>query len=121
MGRTAALLSADCTGPGLSAIRAAAAKVERVLFRLLARFGIDHDLSKRCPAIVAGVGALVLMVMVLGGWVRMRCARLCGVHSSVPTFLWAGLRGVQPPAGPSLVCMSYILLQFTWFYHKFRV
>jgi hypothetical protein len=44
------------------------------------------------------VGALE--VMILGRRERV-CARLCGVHSLTP-FLWAGSRGVAPPAGPFL-------------------
>jgi len=61
---------------------AAAAEVERVLLRLLTRLGVDHDLAYRYPAIVAGVGAFVLVVVVLtrSGWVRWWCARLSGVH-----------------------------------------
>src|SRR5215217_7844561 len=43
-------------------------------------------------ALEAGVVRLYGVVVILGRWVRVGCARLCGVHSSVPTFLWAGLR-----------------------------
>ena len=78
-------------------------------------------LQTRAGTLQASVVGLYGVVVILGRWVRMGCARLSRVHSSVPTFLWAGLRGVLPPAGPSFVCTSYILLQFTWFYHKFRV
>jgi DNA-binding XRE family transcriptional regulator len=35
--------------------------------------------------------------------VRVGCARLSGVHSSVPTFLWARLRGVAAPAEPFVI------------------
>jgi DNA-binding SARP family transcriptional activator len=59
---------------------------------LLARLRVDHDLPYRHPAIVAGVGALEAGVMrlygvvvILGGWVRVGCARLCGVHSEPPS------------------------------------
>jgi hypothetical protein len=68
-------------GAELSVIRAAAAEVERELFYLFARLWIDHDLPKRHPAVVAGVGDsfAVLVVVILGGWVRVWCARLlCG-------------------------------------------
>jgi len=75
------MVDAWAIGTGLSAIRATAAEVKRVLLRLLARLRVDHDLSKRYPAIVAGVGALVLVVVVLARWVRVGCARLSGVHS----------------------------------------
>src|SRR5215218_10483257 len=105
-------------GLGLSAsfASATAAEVERVLLRLLARLGVNRDLAYRYPAIVAGVvtletGVVSLygVVLLLSGWVRVGCARLSSVHSSVPTFLWAGLRGVAAPAGPFLylTCSLY--------------
>jgi len=77
------VVAAWLIGVGLSAsfVSATAAEVKRVLLRLLARLRVDHDLSKRYPAIVAGVGALVLVVVVLARWVRVGCARLSGVHS----------------------------------------
>jgi hypothetical protein len=58
---------------GLSAICAAAAKVEREFFYLFARLRVDHDLAYRYPAIVTGVGALVVVVviLILGRWVRV--------------------------------------------------
>ena len=37
-------------------------EVERVLLRLLARLGVEDELAYRYPAIVAGVGVLVLVV-----------------------------------------------------------
>jgi len=49
-------------------------KVERVLLYLLARLGANGNLAYRHPALVADVGALVLVVveiMVSGGWVRL--------------------------------------------------
>ena len=59
------------------------------------------------PAIYAGAGArqasvvrLYGVVVILSRWVRVGCARLSRVHSSVPSFLWTGLRGASPPAGP---------------------
>jgi hypothetical protein len=68
--------------------------------------GLDNA-AKEHPAVHAGVGALEAgvvsfysIVVSVSGWVRVGCARLYGVHSSVPTFLWAGSRGVSAPAGP---------------------
>jgi hypothetical protein len=90
-------------GPELSAIRAAAAAVGG--FPLLAVLVYVAD---EYPTFDAGVGAQALktgvvrlysVVVLLGRWVRLGCARLCGVHSSVPTFLWAGLRGVPSTCG----------------------
>src|SRR5215218_4456659 len=56
------------------------------------------------PAIYAGAGTLKAgvvclygVVLILGGWVRVGCARLCGVHRG--SSLWAGSRGVSAPAG----------------------
>ena len=95
---------------------AATAEVKRVLLYLLARLWVESDLAYRYPAIVAGVvtletGVVSLygVVLLLSGWVRVGCARLSSVHSSVPTFLWAGLRGVAAPAGPFLylTCSLY--------------
>ena len=95
---------------GLSAIRATAARHALVLDDLAIKvvLGLDNA-AKEHPAVHAGVGALEAgvvslygVVVILSGWVRVGCARLCGVYSSVPTFLWAGLRGVRPPAGPFL-------------------
>src|SRR5215203_5327898 len=74
MGRTAAHLRVDCTGPGLSAFGATATEVERVLLRLLARLGVEDDLAYRYPAIVANVGRVV------GRWVWFGCGRVLGVH-----------------------------------------
>src|SRR5215217_6667888 len=96
MGRTAAHLRVDCTGPGLSAVLAAATKIECVLLYLLARLRVEGDLAYRYPAIVAGVGALVLVV-ILSRWVRVGCARLSGGHEASPS--WSGPRGVSPPPG----------------------
>jgi transcriptional regulator with XRE-family HTH domain len=75
---------------GLSTIRAAAAKVEREFFYLFARLRVEGDLPYRHPAVVAGVG--MVLVLVLGGWVRVGCARLLCGHE-------------VPPRGPCLgVC-----------------
>jgi len=63
---------------------ATAAEVKSVLLYLLARLRVNHNLAYRYPAIVAGVGDLVLVILRLGGWVREGCARLCGVHSVPP-------------------------------------
>jgi hypothetical protein len=58
------MVDAWAIGAGLSAsfASAAAAEVSGVLLRLLTRLGVDHDLSERYPAVVAGVRALVLGV-----------------------------------------------------------
>jgi hypothetical protein len=79
---------------------ATTAEVKRVLLYLLARLRVGHDVAYRYPAIIADVGGLVRLILLLGGWVRVGCVRLWSVHSSVPTFLWAGLRGGATPAGP---------------------
>ena len=86
---------------GLSAFHAATAAVGSFpLFTILVYVANKH------PTIYAGAGTLeasvvrLYGVVILGGWVRVGCARLSGVHSSVPTFLWAGSRGAPTPAGP---------------------
>src|SRR5215211_3981797 len=98
MGRTAAHLRVDCTGPGLSAVLAAATKIECVLLYLLARLRVEGDLAYRYPAIVAGVGPLVPVVVILSRWVR-GCARLCGVHEAPPRGPGSGR--LQPRRGHS--------------------
>src|SRR5918994_115870 len=52
--------------------------------------GLDNA-AKEHPAVYAGVGALEAgvvslygVVLLLGGWVRVGCARLCGVHEAPP-------------------------------------
>jgi hypothetical protein len=73
-----------CTLYALASLRAAAAEVQRVLLRLLARLGVDHDLAYCYPAIVADVRTLVLVVVVLvfSGWVRVGCGRVLHVNTS---------------------------------------
>jgi hypothetical protein len=67
-------------GPRLLGVRATAAKVQGELLRLLARVVVNDRLAYRHPTVVAGVGAFVLVVMILGRWVRVGCARLSCVH-----------------------------------------
>jgi hypothetical protein len=88
-------------GVVLSAIRTAAAEVKRVFLCLLARLRVNRNLAYRYPAIVAGTGALVLMVTFLARWVRVGCARLIHVNLLVRL---AGSRGVASPAGPFTLC-----------------
>ena len=45
-----------------NASRASATEVERVLLRLFARLGVERDLAESYPAVVAGVGVIVLVV-----------------------------------------------------------
>ena len=74
-------LTCAWTPYALAVFRALAAEVQRELLRLLARLGVEGDLTYRHAAIVAGVGASfdVLMVVILGGWLREGYARLlCG-------------------------------------------
>jgi len=57
------VVAAWVIGAGLSDVAGAAAtEVKRVLLCLLTRVAVDHEQSYRYPAIVAGVGALVLVV-----------------------------------------------------------
>jgi hypothetical protein len=81
----------------LSAICAAAAEVKRVLLDLFARLGVEDDLAQRYPAVVAGVGALMIgsMVMLFGGWVWFRCGRV--IHAADLL-----VRSVEPPESSDL-------------------
>ena len=71
---------------------AAAAKVERKFFDLFARLLVDHNLAHRHPATVATTGTLVLVVVILGRWVRGMCARLIHVNllGQVGRVPWSG-------------------------------
>ena len=76
-------------GVGLPAIRATVARHALVLDDLAIKvvLGLDNA-AKEHPAIYAGEGALEAgvvrlygVVVLLREWVRVGCARLCGVHS----------------------------------------
>jgi hypothetical protein len=84
-------------GPELSAIRAAAARHHFQTLDFLAHGFVEDGVGQEDQPVRAGVG-----VVILTSFARAEYARLFGVHSSVPTFLWAGLRGVAAPAGPFL-------------------
>ena len=90
----------------LSAIRASPTRNGLHDLDLFASTGVLDKVPDVDDALVAGVGTLEASVMrrysfvvILSGWVRVGCARLWCVHSSVPTFLWAGLRGVTSTCG----------------------
>jgi hypothetical protein len=69
----------------------------------------------------ASVVRLYSVVVIVGRWVRVGCARLSRVHS-YSSFLWAGSRGVAAPAGPFLYptrslyqfycCLPQVILKF---------
>jgi hypothetical protein len=70
---------------GLSAIRAEAARNALVLHNLAIKVMLRlDDAAKVYPAVYAGVGTLVLAVVLLGRWVRMGCARLLCGHEAFP-------------------------------------
>jgi len=94
----------------LSAIRATTAEVQGELLRLLARLRVDHDLAYRHPTVVAGVGALVL-VLAFGGWVRWMRGRL--IHVNTSSVLAAPPGSLDPPAGASYVVNTRIV---SWVY-----
>jgi hypothetical protein len=85
---------------GLSAIRAPAARHHFQTLDSLTHGFVEDGVGKEDQPVRAGVG-----VMVLSGFPWTEYARLFGVHSSVPTFLWAGSRGAPTPAGPFLYPM----------------
>ena len=82
------------------AIRTTAAGVARFpLLAILVYVADEHPAFKAgAGTLQAGVVSLYSVVLLLGRWVRVGYARLCGVHRA-PS-LWAGLRGVTAPAGP---------------------
>jgi hypothetical protein len=87
-------------GPVLSAIRAAAAAVGRFpLFAVLVHIADEH------PAVYADVGALVLVVVFLGRWLCVGCARLCVGHEVTPS--WSGPRELVTPRGHLRCAKNY--------------
>jgi len=74
-----------------------------VLLYLLARLGVNGNRAYRHPAIVAGVGALVLVVviLILSGWVRGARGRLIHVNTSC-VLAGSGLLLGGHSAGPFL-------------------
>jgi hypothetical protein len=81
---------------------ALAAKVLRVLLDCFSGVLVDDEVADCDPAIVAGVGALVLVVviLILSRWVR-GCARLCGGHGVLSLGPCLGVL-VAPPGLPTL-------------------
>jgi hypothetical protein len=53
------------------------------------------------PAVYAGVGAFVLVVVLLCGWVHVGCARLLCGHEVTPS--WSGPRELRTPRGHILI------------------
>jgi len=94
--------------PGLSTIRAAAAGHSFQTLDFLAHGFVEDGVGQEDKPVGAGVG-----VVILTGLPWTEYARLCGVHSSVPTFLWAGLRGALTPAGPFLYPTPQVYRMFT--------
>jgi hypothetical protein len=84
----------------LLSVRAAAAGHHFQTLDFLAHGFVEDGIGKEDQPVRAGVG-----VVVLTGFPWTKYARLFGVHS-VTAFLWAGLRGVRPPAGPFLYLTS---------------
>jgi hypothetical protein len=66
----------------------------------LAQGFVEDGVGQEDQPVSAGVG-----VVVLNSCAWTEYARLFGVHSSVPTFLWDGLRGAPTLAGPFLYPM----------------
>ena len=103
------LLWVGALGWRLLANRAAAAPNALVLHNLAIKVILRLDNAAEVnPAVYAGVGALKAgvvrlygVVVILGSWMRVGCARLFGVYS-VFSLLWAGSRGAATPAGPLL-------------------
>jgi hypothetical protein len=87
-------MGAVCPRPVLLSVRAAAARYHFQTLDFLAHGFVEDGVGQEDQPVRAGVG-----VVVLTGFPWTEYARLFGVHSSVPTFLWAGSRGAATPAG----------------------
>jgi hypothetical protein len=94
------VVAARAIGVGLSASHATTAGVGGFsLVAVLVCVADEHPaIYAGTRTLEAGVVGLYGVVAMLSGWVR---GRLLIVHSSL-LYLWAGLRGVPPPAGPFL-------------------
>jgi hypothetical protein len=115
-------------GLGLSAIRAAAARHANVLDDLAIKvvLGLDNA-AKEHPAVHAGVGALEAgvvrlysVVVILSGWVRLGCARLCGVHSVSP-FSVGQVPGSGCSCGAIPLSDANILLYMSTFVYEYAI
>src|ERR671911_763138 len=104
--------------------RATAARHALVLDDLAIKvvLGLDNA-AKEHPARVAGVRTLEAgvvslygVVLLLSGWVRVGCARLCGVHRA-PS-LWARLRGVPSTCGAIPLSDTLIIPKHLVFVYK---
>src|SRR5215203_3332434 len=93
-------------GLGLSAIRATAARDGLYDLDLVAGTGVLDKVPDVHGALVASVGALVLVVGCcvegIAGWRYPG-----GVHSCLLKWLWAGLRGVPSTCGAIRVVLVY--------------
>jgi hypothetical protein len=96
-GPLSVVMGAKRPQPVLLSVRTAAARHHFQALDFLAHGFLEDGVGQEDQSVRAGVG-----VMVLASFAGAEYARLCGVHSSVPTFLWAGLRGASSPAGPIL-------------------
>ena len=65
----------------------------------------------------AGVVRHYSVVLIVSGWVRVWCARLCGVNGPPP--LWSGLRGVSSTCGATSLSDAYILPVIVPIFHLF--
>src|SRR5215208_5273688 len=102
-GPRSVVMGSKCPRPRLSLVRAPGAKVERLLEGLLTRLRVDDLYLHTHPAIVAGVGVLVLaVIMVFSGGRGMRYS-----HGRQPPCRLAGSRGASTPAGPFALDASY--------------
>jgi hypothetical protein len=91
--------------PLVNVAGAAATKVEREFFYLFACLRVEGDLPYRHPAVVAGVG--MVLIVILGRWVHVGCGRVIHVNSS--DLLAAPPGSFDPPAGASYVVNSRIV------------
>jgi hypothetical protein len=112
------VVAAWAIGVGLSAIRAATAPVGGFpLLAVLVYVANEH------PAFEAGtrtlqtsVVCLYGVVLLLNGWMRVGCARLCGVHEASP--YGPGSEVCHHLRGHSFIRRDYYT-SFTTFYNNF--
>jgi len=105
------LVDAWAIGPELSLVRAPGAEVERLLESLLTRLQVEDLYLHTHPAVVAGVGVIILIIGCcvegIAGW------RYSVLVHSYSSSLWAGLHCEITPAGPFLWAFALYTEKYT--------
>jgi hypothetical protein len=114
---------------GLSAIRAAATAVGGFsLFAVLVYVADEYPAAYAgmgTQALQTGVVRLYSVVVILGGWVRVGCARLSSVHSEPPSSVGqvpgcCYTRGAIPLSDTHILPIYYTFTTLLWYNFRKR-